>query len=155
MVYELGVASRFITVSLIMWQPHFTLKPSRFFLSLFIAVHLFSVMCLLLTTISIQWKILAILFLVTHGFIMWQRKISLRDKNAIVTINYHRDGEWQLQNRRGVYANAILCGDSVVTRWLIILNFKVVATRKIVSVIIFPDSVDTDTLRRLRVFLRN
>lgn len=73
--------------------------------------------------------------------------------DAIVEFWPKRDGQWILQDRRGRKKIVKLCGDSVVTRYFILLNFKVSGSYKKVTVVLCPDALGWDNFRRLRVLL--
>lgn len=62
-------------------------------------------------------------------------------------------GSWGLQNRRGEISWAILRGDSYISRFLLILNFKIEGKRGNHVLVLLPDALDKSAFRQLRAFL--
>jgi len=62
-------------------------------------------------------------------------------------------GKWLLKNARGEYA-AELAGDSVTTEWASVLRFRAEKHRKLVTCIIFCDSLSSEQYRNLMITLR-
>jgi hypothetical protein len=63
------------------------------------------------------------------------------------------EGQWLLLSKQGHLWPAQLLGTSFVRRYLVILNFKVLGKVKAVSVLLLPDIIHQDQLRRLRIQL--
>jgi hypothetical protein len=64
-----------------------------------------------------------------------------------------RRGEVYLQNNKGEISSAILRGDSYISRFLLILNFKIEGRCFTHSIIILPDALDKSSFRQLRAHL--
>ncbi len=89
------------------------------------------------------------------GFINHMRQHLLRiNKRTVVNLIWQEQDQWQLETPLGELINARLLGSSYVNPWLIVLNFKPEAGRRMLPVVIMPDSVDSTTFRRLSVKLR-
>ena len=72
---------------------------------------------------------------------------------AIRSAEWDAEGEWILFMASGEKVSAQLKGSSYVQPWLVVLNFSIgrFLSR---SLILLPDAVDPELLRRLRVRLR-
>lgn len=79
------------------------------------------------------------------------RHVLLRGPNAFVELNWDGEGNWTLLDRDGKTHRARLLRSTYLHVSLVILNFEV--NRRNHSVILLPDAIDKDTLRRLRVRL--
>lgn len=72
---------------------------------------------------------------------------------AVVRLTCTGRGPWRLVTRGGREYAADLRGDSCVHPWLVLLNFDRRPGGR-ATVVLTPDSLDSDQLRRLRVLLR-
>lgn len=79
------------------------------------------------------------------------RHVLMRGPNAFVELNWDSAGNWSLLDRDGKTHRAHLLRSSYLYVNLVILNFEV--NRRNRSIILLPDAIDRDTLRRLRVRL--
>jgi len=84
----------------------------------------------------------------------WRRFVALTSPRAIVAVAQHGSA-WSLTQRNGTQLTARLCGDSVVTRGLLVLNFTLSGRRRHRSVVLCVDSVAPEQLRQLRVRLQH
>jgi hypothetical protein len=91
--------------------------------------------------------ILAIITLVYGGSI-FRRDILLKHPYSIVRLSKQKDDIWYLYNSKG-HIEARLSGDSTVTTVCSILRFKVPNHFFKYSCLIFRDSINTETYRRL------
>lgn len=71
---------------------------------------------------------------------------------ALARLTWHGDGRWTLRTARGDTLEATLRGDSVVHRYLLVLNFDLPAGGRRTRVLL-GDELDADALRRLRARL--
>jgi hypothetical protein len=94
----------------------------------------------------------ALLLLVMSCGLTYKRRVSLRGRNAIVGLNRHADGAWQIHLTDGSAHQANLLPDSYLHPELMVLNFRL-GTGKRRSVVLVRDSADNTSLRRLRVAL--
>lgn len=81
------------------------------------------------------------------------RHVFLRSKKSIIKIWWSTDDQWYLLNCAGEKLLAEIDGNSLITRFLVILIFKVQGKRRKISVRLFPDNISKDELRRLLVHL--
>ena len=76
--------------------------------------------------------------------------------NKIVSIKLSSNDEWEIEINKQ-YFNVELHGECIVTHFLVWLNFisfNSFGRKKIFHILLFPDSMDKDLLRQLRVRLR-
>ncbi|MBI3793092.1 MAG: hypothetical protein HY275_19745 [Gemmatimonadetes bacterium] len=105
--------------------------------------------------LSIPWWIkmlLAVLVLASAVYNFYYR-VMLRSKRAVVGLVWDAKDEWRLTTAQGDTLMAELLPDTYVHPQVVILRFRDTVSRKKLSVILFPDSVDAETHRRLRVRL--
>ncbi len=75
--------------------------------------------------------------------------------NAVTEIWQTQEGLWLLLLSNGRLQQAQLLGNSYISSYLMILNFRMLMTKKTLSVILVADSYDKNEFRRLRVGLHN
>jgi hypothetical protein len=68
-------------------------------------------------------------------------------------IMYGEQEGWRVRIGEGSEIHAKLLGSSVSTRWITILHFRT-GQKRFQSFVIFPDSLDAEDYRRLRMILR-
>ena len=131
-----------------------TLKPSSIATWLYSFIVVLTLLLIFFLPVALGLQVL-LLVSVVAGFVgillnEWQCLF----KQSIKRIRWQEGNEWQLEYLANDKDEARLLGDSVNFSYLVILNFKVEGRRRIRSVSIFKDSLDSDTFRRLRVRLR-
>ena len=76
----------------------------------------------------------------------------------VVAAAFIAEDRWRIRFANGREAESVLLPVSVVARGFMVLNFRLAERRlfqrRSHSVCLFPDSLDAETARRLRVFLR-
>lgn len=77
-----------------------------------------------------------------------------RAKKSIVRIIWEDNGKWYIVRRSGEKVRVEFQGDSFVSPWLTVLNFKVPEKWFSQSVILSSDNVNMEAHRRLRVRLK-
>ncbi len=135
-----------------MTGPRLELRPSSKLIGLLILIHFGAAICAGLSNCPFWIKITLIIFCPISFFKVWFKYLPPSTR-AITYLWEDADGEWKLQNGRGEIKSASLKGSSLVTRFLIILNFKVADQRLIFPVVLFPDTLDVSDFRRLSVYL--
>lgn len=130
------------------------LHPSRTLTVLLFVAHLVSLLVVwllpVMTTIQIGGSLLILTSLVVH----LRRDCQLVAHNSIIGLRLDQKCNFSYQTRNGTWLEAKLLGSSMVTPWLIVLNFTQKKSRLVRHTIILPDSADTEMLRQLRVLLR-
>ena len=131
----------------------FKLKPSRFYLLLFLSVSLVSLLIIATLALNLAIKCCLLLAVIMYvGSILWKAGL-LRSRDAIVSIRYRNNREWVLQTPSQTY-QAHLLGDSTVTRLVSVLRFRVQGMRRTQSCVIFQDSLKDLPYRKLFVLLK-
>ncbi len=82
------------------------------------------------------------------------RHVLLRTPGAIRLLLWAEDDRWQLHTAGRRESEARLLPSSFCHPQLVVLNFARHDRRGWCSVVLLPDSLDADTMRRLRVRLR-
>lgn len=101
------------------------------------------------------WLVLSMQCVVAAGFVAHLRQYLFRNSNKAVKEMVWLDGkDWQLENSNGQLQQVSLLGNSVVSPWLIVLNFQPEQGGRKWPVVLMPDSVDSTTFRRLSAKLR-
>lgn len=125
------------------------IRPSVFLLAGWCGFLLATAMIIGLLPIHVLLKVgLSTAVFVYGGYILYSR-ILLRGKEAILTAQLRQDGWLLLGKNLANYAD--LLGESVVTRWIAVLRFRVKQTRKKMTVIISKDMLTYDAYRNLIV----
>jgi hypothetical protein len=83
-----------------------------------------------------------------------RRDCLLVADNSIIGLRLDQECNCSYQTRNGIWLEAKLLGSSMVTPWLSVLNISPENSRLARHVVIFPDSADTEEIRRMRVHLR-
>ena len=130
-----------------------SVNKSKIFRSYLIMIFLFSLVSIFISSLSISLQLFLIIpVLVITVFILKKTK-----SNKITSLNLSATDEWILEiNNKEIY-EAELCGECIVTYFLIWLNFTTSncsGRKKVFHLLLLPDSVDKDLLRKLRVRLR-
>lgn len=130
------------------------LYSSRYLLILLTAIHVGASIILLL--LSLPWWWLMLLLVLDGVSLIWtlRQYALLQADAAIIKLWRQADGGWRLQDKANRVWSARLCGDSIRTVCFVLLNFKIPGMWRAKTVVILPDSLDTDDFRRLRVYLQ-
>lgn len=123
-----------------------TLKPqfSKLLLTLLIFVHSGAIACILMSNIPLILKLLL------AGGVIFSLGKTIVKQQKITLITVSDDRKWNLLLRNGQRLQAKLSKASVVTRYLVILTFKVDNQLRSLSVPVFYDSQYFLTFQKLR-----
>lgn len=117
----------------------------------FIFVIHITVFGMIILTCNDTYRI-ALAVLLSISFIYQFRYYGLRSSpRSIIAVHLSDRRQWLLQSRAGLLLEAELQFSSTFYAQLMILNFKIVAKKRRLSVILCPHCLDDETLRRLRV----
>jgi toxin CptA len=130
------------------------LRFSRTLGALLVGAHLASLALLWITPLPSGVQFAASLLLLASGLFYLRRDCLLLAPGSIVSLRFDQEGACSYQARGGEWFEATLLGSSLVTPWLSVLNFKPETSRGMRSVVLFPDSIDAEDYRKLRVLLR-
>ncbi len=113
-----------------------------------------ALLCLVPMTLPLGLKLLvAAPILVSYRFTL-RRHLLLSAANAVRELVWLDEQEWILETGDGQQYSAELHGSSYMSPAFVLLNFSVKGKHAIWPVLLLPDSIDHDTLRRLNVRLR-
>lgn len=135
------------------------LHTSRTLVFLLTLAHLLSLVLIWLLPLTQAAQILASLLLMASFLFYLRRDGLLAAGNSILQLRL--DPECQCayqtragQTRSGAWREARLLGSSMVTPWLSVLNLMPENSRIARHLVIFPDSAEAESLRKMRVLLR-
>jgi len=125
------------------------LKPSKYYISLCVVLLLGSIASIFYLNLK-GWLTLLMLFL-TFWYAMYVIK-SYATNHALQKVCALGDGMWMLTTKQKSYI-AHLCGDSTVTPFFCVLRLAIPGKRCRYTCVIFRDTQDAQTYRRLLVEL--
>lgn len=136
-----------------MQRPSFQLRPSRYLAVLLLLIHGGAIMSLLLINMLWWWALISSVAVLISFVLTFRRYVLLHSRVSIVKIWLEEQGGWRLKLHDGMVLSASLRGDSTVTTFMLILNFKLKDQSKTYTSVICRDSVDPESFRRLCVWL--
>ncbi|MGH8662734.1 MAG: protein YgfX [Burkholderiales bacterium] len=103
-----------------------------------------------------QWyaRVLAGVALLANACWTLRRHALLRAPGAVVALDFRGECECSIARRDGSRLGCRVQGSSYVSTWLVVLHLEEPGRRLLRYVVLAPDSVAPDRLRRLRVRLR-
>lgn len=131
----------------------FSLQPSRTFTSLLMAVYSVALLVIFMLPLGALAKSALAVLLISSLVYYGCRDAWLLLPTSHVAIRLDGDGV-VLKSRDGREISARVSRDSVVTPLLTILNVSSQDRQNIHAVIIFPDSMDKERFRELRVLMK-
>lgn len=123
------------------------LKPSRRLGLLLIGVTLLAVIAV--QSAALPGGIQLLLGAVAIGWSGWSWRRMSRPAGLRVTA----DGRLQCLNKKDEWCDAEILADSFVSTGLLVIRYRI-SGQPIQTLVLLPDSVDADDMRRLRVSLR-
>ena len=130
------------------------LQSSKAFAALLVFMHLLSLVLVWFIPIPLWFKVLISPALLVSVAFHLKRDALLTSKDSIMALQVHSDCQCEIQNRAGQWKDVELLGTSFVAPYLTVLNFKIADTRMTKHIVIFPDAVDSEQFRQLRVLLK-
>ena len=130
------------------------LKPSVYLTLLLSTAHAVAVGLVLILSLPILLKIvITSTFCISLVFYL-KRNARLAAPNSIVALEVREDCTCAIETRSGKRLDCILLPTSYVSASLTILNLKVGGELLARHVVIFPDAINSEDFRKLRVLLR-
>ena len=129
-------------------------KSSRTLAALLLCMHFFSLLLIWFIPFPLWLKLLISPVLFASAAFYLQRDALLTLQNSTLALQIHSDCQCEIQNRQGEWEDAVLLGTSFVAPYLTVLNFKMADKRMRKHIVIFPDTVDSEHFRQLRVLLK-
>lgn len=132
----------------------FELKSSWYLTILFLLLHAGAIAIIFWVIPQNLVKLLLMtLCIASLIYILRQQAMHLNAK-SIVKFWQDSDHNWNLQQRNGQITLAKLRGDSICTLYFVLLNFNEDSKKFRRSVMIFPDAMNYNDFRHLRVCLK-
>ena len=134
----------------------YRLKPSYYLAVLFLVIHGGAIACLCFLPWPWWTKLLLTLACSMSFITLFSQQVLLNNPHSIVEFWQQSAGRWQLRNNLGQIKVVDLAGDSICTRYFLLLNFTVLNKKKInTSLLILPDSLNPKDFSQLRRQLRS
>ena len=134
-------------------QQRFEFRPSRQLAVVLVGVHVLACLALLPLALPLWAKLaLPAVLIISAAYHLW-RYAWLRAGQAVTSLVVEGD-EVRLLRRDGTERVARVMQDSLVTPLLSVLILLPEGARRACSVVILADSLDAESYRRLRVWLR-
>jgi hypothetical protein len=133
---------------------HFELRPSRYWMGLLLLLHLGALVIVLILPLQ-WWAVLAISLILTISLIYHiEKSVRYRFKTSIKVIETQDGKNWRLFQCNQQFIDTTIMKDSIVTSYLLILNFQTkFKTRH--NVVLFKDAIDRTDFNKLRHILLN
>ena len=118
-------------------------------------IHLGAIIAIVCTSLLGFIKTPLIIIVIASLVIFLRLHVYRNSSQAIIKFQPTIDNVWLLTNAAQHSIKAVLQGNSVCSLYFVLLNFKVVDSRKKISVIILPDGLSEDSFRRLRITVKS
>lgn len=134
-------------------QRHYQFRPSRYLAAILIVAHGVVIAALLLLPFPAWTKAaLAMLILFSMVYHVW-RDAWLAAPSSGIALKLEEDHA-ELTTRNGGHLEGQVLADSFVTPYLTVLNVLPQDARFARSIVIMPDTLDAESFRQLRVWMR-
>lgn len=106
-------------------------------------------------TLSLAWlpKLSVLAVIIVYGCLIFRRSIFFYHPYAVNALLRLNDGGWVLKTNSGDY-QAQLLGDSILTQWVSVLQFRSETIVRRFTIVLFRDSMPPFTYRKLMQVLR-
>jgi len=132
---------------------HTNIRSSKGIAIYLLTIHVSLVLILYALPIPSLIRLL-ITLLCIYTLLYTLRKESWRTHpKSIIALTKTEDGNWQLKQKNGEWLNGHIAYDTLITPFLLIINFKISARFRNLPVVIFCDAVSDEALRQLRISL--
>jgi toxin CptA len=131
-----------------------SLRPSWLLGMLLALGHGAAIAIMLLVDIPLWAALVAAAGLAVNLFVVVRRHALMLTPDSAVAIEIGSDDKVGIRTRHGEWSEYAVLGNTCVTAYLTVLNLQQTDSRAIRRIAIFPDSVDAEDFRKLRVWLR-
>ena len=130
-----------------------SLHPSRTLIVVISAGHFLALTLVwpLALPLSIKLALCAVLT-ASYLFYLWQQRAQ--NSRVIQQLKLRSEGDAKLQTRGGEWVVGKILATSYVSPYLTILNIKLTTRRFATHLVLFPDAIDAEDYRKLRVWLK-
>jgi hypothetical protein len=97
--------------------------------------------------------LLLLLTLAVSTYIAY-RYILYKHRYAMTALERLSNGCWRIHTRQGMFVMKKPLGNSIISPWLMILRFNITNQHRLLTAIIFKDSLLDDEFRKLLVLVR-
>lgn len=135
----------------------FRLKSSYYLAILIFVIHGGALACLYVVPWPWWTKLLLVFACLMSFIILFRQHVLLNDPNSIIEFWQQSSGNWQLKNNLAQIKTARLAGNSICTRYFVLLNFNCLNKQRphTISVLVLADSLNVQDFRQLRRQLRS
>lgn len=126
-------------------------RRSRRLLSMILAAHTGGLAVAFLANIPGLLRLALGLWVVPSAFIAVRRHLGGRSVRQAI---WEVDGGWSLIRADGLRVTAQLLPETYLSPWLVVLRFRGCGVSWRPVLVLLPDSLDSETFRRLRVRMR-
>jgi hypothetical protein len=128
-----------------------------------LCIHVVTLLAMWMTLMAWQINTAIFLLVAIHFYwVLYKHGVRVPYSNLLFGDRYFRfvwgsDDDWQLTESDGSKYEACILGSSYVHRRLLVLNFRISCKpwySRYQTLVLFPDSVDSDSFRRLCVRLQ-
>lgn len=130
------------------------IKTSKCLLLFFSLLHAGAIVILLLSTLISAYKLMGIVFCISSFCCCIGKHYGFYPPYAVTQIWRTKENKWLVLTNNGKLYEAELLGDSYISSYFLILNFKLINAKKTLSALLVFDAYSKDEMRRLRVALR-
>jgi toxin CptA len=128
--------------------------PSRRLTGLLAGLHAFAIALFWLAPLPHWLAILLTAALLGSAWSTLRRHGFRTLRHSLIALRLDADCRCEFQTRAGAWHEAALLGSSFVSPYLTVLNLKPAGGRLVKHLVIFPDAVNAEDFRRLRVRLK-
>ncbi len=118
------------------------------------AAHAAAIFAVMVMPVAWWLRLVGCSLIIVSGTVMVSRNALLKASDSVVGLQLSRDGSCQMQMRDQRYVSGVVCPGWFVSPLMIVLQIACPGSRWRRSVTLLPDAVDSEILRRLRIFLR-
>jgi len=134
-------------------QRQFKLQPSHYLAVMLIVAH-GATLSAIFPLIFPVWAKMALAFFVVLSMVYHLRREALLSAPSSCVALMLEGDQWELTTCGGDHLTCQILRDSLVTPYLTVLNILPQGARFARSVVILPDSLDAESFRQLRVWLK-
>lgn len=130
------------------------LSSSRSYFVLLLIVTFLLILTIFWLPLASGWRWSGYLVVVVIIAWLFWRDVALRSARSCISLSCRKDRSISLELRDGVQLSGVVCAQTLVTPWLLILNIASENHGKR-NLLLFPDAMAGEEYRRLLVLLRN
>jgi hypothetical protein len=131
-----------------------TLKPSRIATIFYSLSALATLALIVFISVSVEFKLLLISAVLALWIYSLLKERQMLPTLSVSSLSWDDGNRWRLTTPSQIAREASLLSDSVCFPSIVILNFKVNGQYGVTSVVLFNDSTNPESLRKLRVRLQ-